>query len=103
MSGARGERLTPGPQRQLSHVIEGNEGTHTFQGVLNSLHAKNLYLDASVPEGRSLYTHRAVYRKVEYTVVGWLLHLRREGLGVVGGETISRPSMLKDKNVIVIT
>lgn len=33
----------------------------------------------------------------------WLLHLGLEGLGIVGGETISRSSVLKDENVVVVT
>ena len=40
---------------------------------------------------------------MQYTIVGCLLHLGLAGLGVEGGETISRSSMLKDKNVVVVT
>lgn len=43
-----GRARIPGPQGHLSHFIKGNEGTCTFQGILNSLHAKNLHLGASV-------------------------------------------------------
>lgn len=31
---------------------EGNERTHMLQEVLNSFHAKNLYVGAFIPEGK---------------------------------------------------
>lgn len=46
---------------------------------------------------------RGCEQEAQYTIMSWLLHLGLEGLGVVGGETISRSSMLKDNNVVVIT
>ena len=39
---------------------------------------------------------------MQYTIVGCLLHLGLAGLEVEGGETISRSSMLKDRNVVVV-
>lgn len=40
---------------------------------------------------------------MQHTIVGCLVHLGLEGLGVGGGKTISRSSMPKEKNMAVFT
>lgn len=112
-----GGHVVPGPQRHFSHVIDEHERTHTFQGGLGSLHANNLCLGVPAPEGETRLTHtqgcgqEAQHTLVGCTLVGWLLHWRLEGLGVVGGaclcylrpRSVSRPSMLEDKTTVVVT
>lgn len=62
------------------------------------LQAKDLYLGASRPEGKTRVIH-----PVECTIVCWPLDLGLERLEIERGETISRSSMLIDKTAVVIT
>ena len=107
MSRARGEQGPPGPQGQCSSFIEGNERTHLFRRVLNFPHAKSLYgyVGVSILDGKTGFIHMQACRQGNAVplAVGCLLHFGLALLGVGGGETISRSSMLKDKNVGMVT
>lgn len=106
MSRAREEQGTPGPQGQFSPFIEGNERTHLFQRVLNFPQKFTYgYVGVSTPDGKTGFIHVQACRQGNAVplAVGFLLHLGLAGLEVGGGETISRSSMLKDKNVVMVT
>ena len=86
--------------------IEGNERTHLFQRVLNFPQKFTYgYVGVSTPDGKTGFIHMQACRQSNAVplAVGCLLHLGLAGLGVGGGETISRSSMLKDKNVVMVT